>query len=47
MTDKSPPAPDPEGWQRFERAVDAALHTAPKHRESKEKAEAKPRPKGG
>jgi hypothetical protein len=21
-----------EGWKRFERAVDAALHTAPKHR---------------
>jgi hypothetical protein len=27
-----PPVPDPEGWQRFERAVDAALHTPPKHK---------------
>lgn len=31
MTDKSPPqnAPDPNGWGRFEKAVDAALHTRP------------------
>lgn len=37
MTDKPLPKPDPEGWSRFERAVDVALHTAPKHRESKAK----------
>jgi hypothetical protein len=42
MPDKPPPKPDPDGWQRFERAVDAALHTAPKHKESKGKGEAQP-----
>jgi hypothetical protein len=43
------PPPDTDGWSRFERAVDAALHTAPKHRESKaeKKPEPKPRPNGG
>jgi hypothetical protein len=25
-------APDPDSWSRFERAVDAALHTPPKHK---------------
>jgi hypothetical protein len=34
---------DPDGWRRFEHAVDAALHKAPKPRES---AKEKPRPKG-
>jgi len=24
--------PRPDGWERFEKAVDAALHTPPKHR---------------
>ena len=24
----------PDAWERFERAVDAALHTRPKHREN-------------
>lgn len=33
MTSKTPePDQDPEGWSRFERAVDAALHTPAKHR---------------
>jgi hypothetical protein len=32
MTDKPPIEPDPDAWKRFEHAVDAALHTAPKHR---------------
>lgn len=41
MAEKSPPEPDPDGWKRFERAVDVALHTAPKHRESKGKAAVK------
>jgi hypothetical protein len=40
-----PHEPDPDGWQRFERAVDAALHTAPKHRESKEKPGPDTKPK--
>jgi len=46
MADKPPPAPDPESWQRFERAVDAALHTTPKHRESKAKPDTRAKPKG-
>ena len=25
----------PDGWERFERAVDAALHTPPQHRTTK------------
>jgi hypothetical protein len=49
MTDKPPPNPDPDAWRRFEHAVDAALHTAPMHRESKGEAKAskpaaKPKP---
>jgi hypothetical protein len=40
------PAPDPEGWQRFERAVDAALHTPAKHK-PKAKGESSPAPKDG
>jgi len=33
MTEKIPSTePDPEGWSRFESAVDAALHTPAKHR---------------
>lgn len=34
MTDKpsEDPKADPVGWARFERAVDAALHTGPKHK---------------
>jgi len=42
MTDKPLPLePDPEGWSRFEHAVDAALRTPPAHREAKPKPEAK------
>ena len=46
MSDKSPApeTPDPEGWKRFEHAVDAALHTKPKHREGKPKTESKAKP---
>ena len=40
MPDKTP-EPDPDAWQRFERAVDAALHTPAKHREAKPKEESK------
>jgi hypothetical protein len=43
MSEEFSPDPDPGGGRRFERAVDAALHTAPKPRES---AKEKPRPKG-
>jgi hypothetical protein len=46
MTDKPLPKPDPDAWQRFERAVDVALHTAPKHRESKGKPTPKETKKG-
>jgi hypothetical protein len=28
----------PDGWERFEKAVDAALHTKPKHREKDDKS---------
>ena len=45
MADKPPPAPDLAGRDRFERAVDVALHTASKLKESKGKGEAKPEPK--
>jgi hypothetical protein len=31
--------PRPDGWERFEKAVDAALHTAPKHRATKPDAQ--------
>jgi hypothetical protein len=41
MSEELSPDPDPDGWNRFEHAVDAALHSAPKHNESKERAEAK------
>ena len=37
--------PDPEGWTRFERAVDAALHTPAKHK-PKAKGESSPPTKG-
>jgi len=40
MPDKPLPDPDPDAWRRFEHAVDAALHTAPIHRESKPKPKA-------
>lgn len=42
MSDKTPPPkepkPEPTGWERFEKAVDTALHTKPQH---KPKAKAK------
>jgi hypothetical protein len=40
MTDKPPkdPEPDPKGWDRFEKAVDTALHTKPQHKPKKGKA---------
>jgi len=31
----------PDGWERFEKAVDAALHTPPKHRASERKSQGK------
>ena len=34
-----------ETWDRFERAVDIALHTRPIHKESPKKAAAKPKAK--
>lgn len=37
--------PDPDGWSRFESAVDAALHSPAKHREGKHKEESSLRPK--
>jgi hypothetical protein len=37
-----PPEPDPDAWQRFERAVDAALHTPAKHK-PKAKRESSPK----
>ena len=44
MTDKPLPTIkyDPGAQERFERAVDAALHTKPMHRKAKPKAESKP-----
>jgi hypothetical protein len=46
MSDKSSPQPEPEpepeAWQRFERAVDAALHTPAQHRKPKDKPESSP-----
>jgi hypothetical protein len=44
MTDKHP-EPDPDAWQRFERAVDAALHTPAQHRKPKDKPESSREPK--
>jgi hypothetical protein len=44
MTDKPPPQ-EPDAWQRFERAVDVALHTPAKHRKPKDKPESSPAPK--
>jgi len=41
MAEKSP-EPDPDAWQRFERAVDAALHTPAQHRKPKGKPESSP-----
>jgi hypothetical protein len=41
MIAKPLPQPDPDAWRRFERAVDAALHTPPKHREAKPKGESR------
>jgi hypothetical protein len=45
MSDKTAPPEDPnadhDGWQRFERAVDAALHSPPKHK-AKAKRESSP-----
>jgi len=29
---------EPDGWQRFERAVDAAIKSGPKHRVAKKKS---------
>jgi hypothetical protein len=46
MTAKPFPEPDPDAWRRFERAVDAALHTLPMHRESKGKPSRKSPDKG-
>jgi hypothetical protein len=43
-TTKTDDKPDPDGWSRFEHAVDAALHTAPMHKESKAKPKTTPRP---
>jgi len=42
MIDKPPPEDDPKAWERFERAVDAALHTPPKHRKAKGSGESSP-----
>jgi hypothetical protein len=36
------PDPDPDAWQPFERAVDAALHTPAQHRKPKDKPESSP-----
>ncbi len=35
--------PDPDAWERFEHAVDAAVKSGPKHRQAKER---QPDPKG-
>ena len=32
----------PDAWERFERAVDAAVKSGPKHRPAKEQAKAAP-----
>jgi hypothetical protein len=32
----------PDGWERFERAVDSAVKSGPKHRSTKEKAKVAP-----
>jgi hypothetical protein len=34
-------ASGPDAWQRFERAIDAALHTPPQHREAEPRAKSK------
>jgi hypothetical protein len=50
MSEKKPsgkPEPDLEGWDRFEKAVDAALHSPPQHRKPKGKLESSPAPKSG
>jgi len=46
MTDEFPQKaePDPNGWDRFEKAVDAALHTRPQPK-PKAKVESKARDK--
>jgi hypothetical protein len=36
------PEPRPDGWARFERAVDAAVKGGPKHRAAKEQVKAAP-----
>jgi hypothetical protein len=35
----------PDAWQRFERAVDAAVKSGPKHKIGKHKAKASPKAK--
>jgi hypothetical protein len=35
---KSEPELRPDGWERFEKAVDAAIKSGPKHRETSKKA---------
>jgi hypothetical protein len=45
MSEELSPDPDPYGWNRFEHAVAAALHTVTKHRESEGKGETKREPK--
>jgi hypothetical protein len=47
MSEEFSPDPDPGGGRRFDRAVDAALHKAPEHRESKGKASPKEDQKAG
>ena len=48
MPDKSSPDPDPDGWDRFTRAVDAALHTKAKHkRTAKAESKGRKKPSGG
>jgi hypothetical protein len=42
MSEELSPDPDPDGWNRFEHAVAAALHTVTKHRESEGKPDPKP-----
>ena len=44
---KNPESDDqrPDAWERFERAVDAALHTPPKHRSSASKKKKPPKRK--
>lgn len=42
---KKPNQDDDESWERFERAVDAAVKSGPKHRTSAEKEATKKKPK--